>query len=355
VLRVASVPSSHLYVRHLSHPDGRDAVCRLPDPVPADGRKVPGGWWPPVMLEPTWIARNHRRFDVFHLHFGFDAIDTEVLEDVVHELRLRRKPFIYTVHDLRNPHHPEPHAHVAQLDVLMPAADEVLTLTQGAAQDIKARWSRDATVLPHPHILDRARIECARPATQRFVIGVHVKSLRANMDPFPVLDALAETVAELDGAVLQINVHDEIFQPGNHWYAPRAGAALRAYADRPRVEVRVHPYFSDAELWDYLSALSVSVLPYRFGTHSGWLEACFDLGTAVIAPRCGFYDQQHPCETYDFTEDTFAAESLDRAARTLYLRHCDAQTAARATWAQRRAERVRLASAHRRVYESVMR
>jgi hypothetical protein len=354
LLRVASVPSSHLYVRHLSHPDGAETVVRLPDPVPADGRVVPGGWWPPLMLEPSWIARNHRRFDVFHVHFGFDAIDTKVLRNVVHELGLRRKPLIYTVHDLRNPHHPEPQAHAAQLDVLVPAADEVITLTPGAARAIKLRWGRDALVLPHPHILDPDRIECAREPTQRFVIGVHVKSLRANMDPFPVLDALTDTVADLDGAVLQINVHDEIFQPGNHWYAPRTGAALCAYARRPEVELRVHPYFSDAQLWDYLSALTVSVLPYRFGTHSGWLEACFDLGTAVIAPRCGFYEQQHPCETYEFTETTFDAESLNHAVRTLYQRHCDADNAARATWAQRRAERAGLACAHQRAYESVM-
>ena len=45
------------------------------------------------------------------------------------------------------------------------------------------------------------------------------------------------------------------------------------------------------------------MLPYRFGTHSGWLEACFDLGTAVIAPSCGFYGQQHPCGVFTYTVD----------------------------------------------------
>jgi hypothetical protein len=355
LLHVASVPSSHLYVRHLSHPDARDSVVRLPDPVPADGSKVPGGWWPPLMLEPSWIARNHQRFDVFHLHFGFDALDTGVLREVVHELRSRNKPLIYTVHDLRNPHHPEQHAHLAQLDVLIPAADKVITLTPGASKAIKARWCRDAEVLPHPHILDPDRIKGPRPAAQRFVVGVHVKSLRANMDPFPVLDALVKTIATLDRAVLQINVHDEIFEPDNYWFAPRAGAALCAYADHPWVDLRVHPYFSDDELWDYLSALSVSVLPYRFGTHSGWLEACFDLGTAVIAPRCGFYDQQHPCETYEFTEETFDPDTLDDAVRALYRRHCNAEEPARATWVQRRAERLGIARAHRRIYQSVVR
>ncbi|MDT5009842.1 MAG: hypothetical protein QOH57_1459, partial [Mycobacterium sp.] len=329
------------------------AVVRFPDPVPAVGCKVPGGWWPPLMLEPSWIARNHQHFELFHVHFGFDAIDTRVLEDVVHELTLRNKPLIYTVHDLRNPHHPEPRAHQAQLDVLTRAADKLLTLTPGASRAISLQWNREAEVLPHPHVLDPARIDHPRPATP-FVVGVHVKSLRANMDPFPVLDTLVETVAALPGAVLQINVHDEIFEPGNHWFAPQAGARLRAYDDRPGVDVRIHPYFSDGELWDYLSALTVSVLPYRFGTHSGWLEACFDLGTAVIAPRCGFYDQQHPCETYEFSQDSFDPESLDRAVRTLYRRYRDGEEAPRASWEDRRAQRFDLASAHRRIYESVL-
>ena len=41
LLRIASVPASHIYVRHLSQPGGRDPVVRLDDPVPADGRTVP--------------------------------------------------------------------------------------------------------------------------------------------------------------------------------------------------------------------------------------------------------------------------------------------------------------------------
>ena len=61
VLRVASVPASHVYVRHLAEPAGVDAVRRLSDPVPRDGRKVPGGWWPPLMLEPGWVTENRDR------------------------------------------------------------------------------------------------------------------------------------------------------------------------------------------------------------------------------------------------------------------------------------------------------
>ena len=156
-MRVASVPQSHIYVRHLSHPGGFDPVIRLPDPVPADGRTVPGGWWPPLMLDPTWIEQHHNEFDVFHVHFGFDAVGPEVLADVVQALKMHDKPLVYTVHDLRNPHHPDPAAHTEQQDVLIPAAHALITLTPGAAGVIERRWGRRSR--------GRASPACAAPCS----------------------------------------------------------------------------------------------------------------------------------------------------------------------------------------------
>ena len=354
MLRVASVPASHVYVRHLSNPDGADGVVRLHDPVPSDGRTVPGGWWPPLMLEPCWVSENRDRFDVFHVHFGFDAIGPDVLTAVMQELKEHDKPLLYTMHDLRNPHHPDPGAHSAQQDILVAAADELITLTTGAAQTIRRRWGRPSHVLPHPHVLERDRIDQARRARDQFVIGIHVKSLRANMDPLPIVDALVDIVPALPHAILRIDVHDEIFDPANHWYAPQAGHALLSYGRYGHVDVRVHPYFSDDELWDYLSSLTVSLLPYRFGSHSGWLEACFDLGTALIVPSCGFYDQQRPCGVFGFTEDHFDAESLRRAVDDAYRGWVAGRPAPRATWPARRAERAEVAAAHLYLYRSVL-
>ena len=181
-----------------------------------------------------------------------------------------------------------------------------------------------------------------------------MKSLRANMDPFPVLDTLVDTVGHLEGATLQVDLHDELFEPGNHFYAPQTGAKLLSYARHPHVDVRVHSYFTEDELWRYLSSLSASVLPYRFGTHSGWLEACFDLGTAVIAPGCGFYGQQRQCEVFDYTETSFDAVSLDRAVRAVHDRSTSGTAHPRATWAQRRVERRELSRAHAALYERAL-
>jgi glycosyltransferase involved in cell wall biosynthesis len=353
LLRVASVPASHVYVRHLADP-GVDSVVRLDDPVPADGRTVPGGWWPPLMLEPGWVSDNHSRFDVFHVHFGFDAVGPEVLAGVVQELKMRHKPLVYTVHDLRNPHHPQPAAHAEQQDVLIAAADNLITLTPGAAQLIWQKWGRRAHVLPHPHVLDKEWIERPRCRGDRFVVGVHAKSLRANMDPLPVVHALVAILSSLPDTVLQVDVHDEIFDPDNHWFAPETGRALLNYNHHEHVQVRMHPYFSDDELWEYLASLTVSVLPYRFGTHSGWLEASFDLGTAVVAPSCGFYQQQRPCGVFEFCEERFDPASLCRAIHRAHARWVAGDPAPSADWATRLAERRELASAHRAIYQSVL-
>jgi hypothetical protein len=306
------------------------------------------------MLEPGWVNQHHDQFDVFHVHFGFDAIGPDVLIGVVQALKVHGKPLVYTVHDLRNPHHREAGAHSEQQDVLVAAADELITLTSGAAQQIRKRWGRECHVLPHPHVLASERIERARHADDRFVVGVHAKSLRANMDPLPVVDALVDIVSALPEAVLQINVHDEIFDPSNHWFAPQTGSALVDYDRHDHVQVVVHPYFSDGELWDYLASLTVSVLPYRFGSHSGWLEACFDLGTAVIVPSCGFYNQQHPCGVFEFSEDYFDEESLRNAVGEVYCRWASGTATPRATWGGRRAERTVIAAAHRQLYRSVL-
>jgi hypothetical protein len=350
LIRVASVPASHVYVRHLSDPEGSDAVIRLDDPIPEDRIKVPGGWWPPLVLDSGWIAKNHKSFDVFHVHFGFDAVSTEGLRATVDELARHRKPLVYTVHDLRNPHQRDPAAHDEAQDVMVASARELITLTPGAAEAIRGRWGRSPSVQPHPHVLDPGRIQHQRTPSDEFVVGMHVKSLRANMDPFPLLEVLVETMAELSGATLRIDVHDEVFDPGDHFYSPEAGARLLAHGRHAHTDVRVHRYFTDDELWQYLSSLNVSVLPYRFGTHSGWLEACFDLGTSVLVPSCGFYGEQQECQVYGYTETSFDADSLDRAVRSLHRGWAAGTAAPRATWDQRLTERVELSQAHAALY-----
>ena len=354
---VASVPANHVYVRHIAHEDGSGPV-RLADPDPDGGEAAATQkWWPPVMLDPDWVEGHD--FDVFHVHFGFDARSVSDLEDLVAALRRRGKPLVFTVHDLRNPHHAEREMHDRQLDVLVPAAQQLITLTAGAADEIRRRWGRHALVLPHPHVVPfpTMRATAAMRSGQRrgpragtFRIGLHVKSLRAGMHPHPLLPVLVDAVRDLPGAVLQVDGHRDVLEDDGARHDRRLATMLREYADQGLVDLRVHDYYTDDELWAYLSSLDVSVLPYRFGTHSGWLEACRDLGTAVIAPSCGYFADQAPVLSYHHAETGFDPESLVEAVRTAYAGHVAPTPGVE----DRRRQRAAVAQAHDTVYDMLL-
>jgi 2-oxoglutarate dehydrogenase E1 component len=117
-----------------------------------------------------------------------------------------------------------------------------------------------------------------------------------------LLPTLVETVAAIPGGVLQVNGHRDVLDPDGARRDESLAAYLHDQADAGRLELHVHDFLDDDALWDYLASLDVSVLPYRFGTHSGWLEACRDLGTAVVAPTCGHYADQGPVLSYAHDE-----------------------------------------------------
>jgi len=349
---VASVPADHVYVRHIAA-ETPDGVVRLSDPQPdAAVRSAEQSWWPPVMLDPAWV--DSHAFDVFHVQFGFDAITADQLREVVDAVHARGRSFVYTAHDLRNPHHRTSDRHDAQLDVLMEHADAVVTLTDSAAAELARRWGREALVVPHPHVVELETM--ARFAQDRrgrrtgpFRVGVHVKSVRASMDPMAVLPTLVRAVRDLPDAVLQVNGHRELLEPDGVPAQDELATFLRESHERGDLELHVHDFMSDDEFFGYLASLDLSVLPYRFGTHSGWLEACRDLGTGVAAPTCGFYADQGPVHSFDLDEHSFDEESLVTAVKQAYAEGAPEPL----TVAERRLQRRHIAQAHRDLYDSL--
>jgi hypothetical protein len=348
LITVASVPTAHQYVAHLD-PVDRPSTVRLPDPVPS-GATTNDPWWPPRWLEPDWLAGRVDEFDVLHVHFGFDALAPQQLAGVVAVLRAHRKPLVLTVHDLHNPHFADNTLHLEHLGVLVPAAAEVVTLTGGAAAAIGTRWGVDATVVPHPHVAPLDLVGAPRTRSNRFVVGVHAKNLRANLDPLAIMDALASAAAEIPDAVVRLDIDEQVFASDDTRGVGPVGDALRQYEDRG-VDVRIHRRFDDDELWRYLAEVDVSVLPYRFGTHSGWLEACYDVGTAAIAPDCGYYSQQKPCHTYRFGLNRFDPETLTRAVHDAYDARDRVPSASRHA---REQERAQIAEMHESIYRRAL-
>jgi hypothetical protein len=309
---VLAIPSAHPYSQRLrSTPPDASSAVHLDDPaVPG---APPGQWWPPAALDERWVRRHWSEVDVVHLHFGFDAASPADLRGWVRALREEGIPLVLTLHDLVNPHFTDQRDHLDRLDVLVPAADDLITLTAGAATDIEQRWARPAEVLAHPHVAPLDLIGLPRPGDEDgdegggdaggdddrpFVVGIDLKSLRANVVGEPVARIVSEAVATLPNAELVVGVHREVLDPSHPRHDRFLLQSLADLEERGRLRVALHERRSDDELWEHLRGLDLSVLPYAFGAHSGWVEACYDLGTTVLAPRTGHWVEQQPMLTF---------------------------------------------------------
>lgn len=349
-VRVASVPAGHPYVRAVTqHP----AIEVLPDPLPEGAQ--PGRWWPPVMLDADWVRAHADDFDVFHLHFGAESYDAEHLRRFVAALAEVGRPLVHTVHDLENPQLVDQAPHIEALDVLVPAAAELITLTATAAAEIERRWGRTARVLPHPTLLQHEELPETEPIRFR-VIGVHLRDLRPNIVGPELVASLAEAVESLSGVGplrVEISLHEHVRDEA----AAEEIAAIVAAA--PRLELLRRPRLGDEALERELAALDVALLPYRHGTHSGWLELCHDLGVPVVGPRVGHLAAQHPSGylAADILRPDALAEALGTAlARPESPSHSDARRAAvHDRRIARAAETDRVRAAHAALYAEVAR
>jgi hypothetical protein len=298
---VASFPAQHPYVRHLHRDDAEPGW-----------RSVPG---PPRGFDPRWLATAEA--DLVHLHAGLAAYDAGRVASALTVLRGRRTPLVLTVHDLGAP----------GLDLLVPFADEVVTLTHGAAVRIAQRWGREPLVLPHPHVVDVRTMAVAQDCRARrrgapFRLGLLVE----RGHPAAGVELLAATLATIAGGLpgAQLEVVDDVD------LAVPWGPALR-------------------DLWNRVGALDAAVLADTTATHSTLLEVCRDLGTTVLTSTDGCRAEQGPVLEYAHTGRRFDVRSLADAVRTAY----DARPALAATIDGRRRERSEVAAAHERLFRSL--
>jgi hypothetical protein len=353
-IRVVSIPAAHPYVGRVSASPEIDVL----DDPPVEG--APSGvWWPPVALDPSWIRDHAADADLLHIHFGTESFPpghvTACLE-AAHEVGWS---VVYTVHDLEHPQLEHQGAYEAQLDELVRGADALVTLTPGAAEGIRERWGREAVVIAHPSLLsDDVDVPLVLPSAG-FRVGVHLKDLRPNVDAVGAVTTLIDAVARLRrrGAdvVAEIRMHHVVRDP-------EAREAVRRLVGSSEAALLIeHERLEDLGLAIALSRLDVCLLPYRHGTHSGWLELCWDLGVSVAVPSgIGAYLEQHPDDTVS-AYDLGDGASLERAVGELL----EADGASRAgsagrsaTVAERRARRVVDdavgAAAHAELYRRVI-
>ncbi len=309
---VVHQPAEHPYVRHLGSAVRSGAAVDPPCDV-----------WEIEALAASGAQ-------IVHLHFGYEQMAAEALASWLDQLAAAGIRLVHTVHDLDNPHLVDQrHYHALQARIVA-AADHVLTLTPAAARRIRSMHGREAEVVAHPHVVPLAEMDRRRrQGGRRDGVYVHAATLRPNLD-LQLLAALAEPAGRLGG----LRVHVRSTATALHRRdLERALAGTAAIVD-------VRPRLTDAELWDLLAGARLVALPYRWGTHSGLLEAAHDLGTPVLAPAFGGYVDQ-------------GATALDADDLAGALRAAVARPP-RVDVGGRREHGAAVTAAHRRIYERLL-
>ena len=327
-IRVRSIPAGHDYVRHCL---GSAAGVRvLGDPLldPAD----PARWWPHPALEAAERPGVLDDTDLVHVHFGYEHRSPDQVARFVTAVRERGIALVMTVHDLTNPHEADPAAHLERTGQLVRGADSVITLTGGAAAEIRRRWGVAAHVIPHPRLMPATITEPHRRRRLRDrrdhlaagspddgaghrTVGVVLGSLRAGVAVEGFLPRLAEALPS-DSTLVVLVRADALAAARDPDHTRHAAAlALDRLATRADVEVRPHELLTDDELCGSLAAFDALVLPHRHGTHSGWLELCRDLALPPVIPDIGYLSEQWGSGAAGYDPGQPGIDSLRRALR----------------------------------------
>ena len=317
-LVIASVPAGHVYVRHLAPEDGSGPV-RLPDPTPpargrrpaavvAAGHARPGlgrgarlrRLPPPLRLRRLQPRGAARRWSPRCAGAASRSSSpcTTCATPTTSTARLHDAPARRAGPGRRRADHPDPGRRRRDPPALGPRG---------------ASWCRTRTSWTARR--DAPRRACARcadagRATARSGSGCTSRACAPSMAP------AARCCPTLVEAVPRPARAPCCRSTGTATCSTPGGAAARRRAGRLRCSGAPRAASSTCActtssptttLWAYLARSTSRCCPTASAPTRGWLEACRDLGTTVVAPTAATTPTRDRCSTYVHDEDHFDA------------------------------------------------
>jgi len=276
--RVIHLPGRTPYARKLQS----DQIVVLNDST-IDGLVVPRD------ATLTWLLQ-HRPWswlDVVHLHhIEFEPIALQ--RELLRECRRSGTQVVFTAHDV-TPIFISPKEYQERVRLLVRADVPFVCLTPAAEQAVHLGFeAHRSSLVPHGYVMPpgHATTRVAATGPTRFLL---FGSLRTNRDVELALHCW-RFARDLRDSTLTLQLR----APSRASLAEEAAAwqAIGQHSSDPRLTINVLPFPSDEDVATALSESDCLLLPYRWASHSGQLEAAFDAGVLPVASRVGCLPDQ---------------------------------------------------------------
>lgn len=244
----------------------------------------------PPMLDPRRLAHEVRdrggEFDVLHVADETLRDRRDELEDVAAAVRGGATRLVVTVRHIDDPYAGHAREHLDRLNLVIPAADAVVTYSDAAAEVLDHHYGRDVVVIEAPPLLlDRELPTHER--TDEFVVGAAVDDLPPSIDVRDVVVAIRAALPDQVADRVSIRIEPAVLDPAHPRHDGEVISWLREHEADGLVEL-----VTDEDPAAWLTRIDTLVLAHRRGSHDPWHDAARQVGVPVVSPAVGFVREE---------------------------------------------------------------
>ena len=280
-MRVLHIPFNTPYIHKL---DDEPQFIAVNNRIQVDGRPLPSDMSYAWILEHLDDQAFTDSFDILHLHYGFEFEDMDLINLVLR--RLSGKGIVFTCHETHSVHASP--GYERYLRFMLSRADQLMTLTEGAAIKITRLLTepKPITVAPHGYAMDPRSPWFGGAGGSSVPEVVMYGALRPNRDTLTTIaNLLMGCVPDCHAQLLTRPIRDEA-----QMNALLPLANLARNNDYGQIELSLP--LSDESLAERLASCDILVLPYLNAGHSGALEMAFDMGLLPVVTNVGHLPEQ---------------------------------------------------------------
>lgn len=244
-------------------------------------------------------------YNVVHIHFSFDKLGVNELQDLLLYFKKNGVPIIWTLHSkesqrIRN------YGNGKYQELLFNYSDRIISPTEGAKEWLNEKLGKhykEIEIIPLGFMSNPIDVERIEKVTQKnqYLFTMLVGEFRENKEFLQSIINFLQCT-DLEKYTLQL-----IFKPivlyNKDKKLLREMKLFYNLIQHPRIKILSKPEITNDELNKAFIESHAIILFYKWGTHSGQIEQAKDCGCNVVASNVGFYTEQwSDAILFDFDE-----------------------------------------------------